>query len=42
MALNFSPEFRLMLTYMYLLKAGHVPGDTWGMADFGPRGIEVH
>ena len=48
MALNHSPEFCLKLTYRYLLKAGHVPGDTWGMADFGPRGIiltnlvEVH
>ena len=25
-ALNHSPEYR----YRYLLKAGHVPGDTWG------------
>ena len=24
---------------LYLLKAGHVPGDTWGRATFGPRGI---
>ena len=31
-ALNRSPE-------LYLLKAGHVPGDTWGLATFGPRGI---
>ena len=47
-ALNRSPEFCLKLTYMYLLKAGHVPGDTWGGANFGPRSIirtnfvEVH
>ena len=38
-ALNRSPEFCLMLTYNYLLKTGHVPGGTWGRADFGPRGI---
>ena len=31
-ALNRSPE-------LYLLKAGHVPGDTVGRATFGPRGI---
>ena len=31
-ALNHSPE-------LYLLKAGHVPGDTWGQATFGTRGI---
>ena len=36
-SLNRSPEFCLTLTYRYLLKA--VPGDTWGRADFGPRGI---
>ena len=36
---NRSPEFCLKLTYKYLLKAGHVPGDTWGGANFGPRGI---
>ena len=29
MALNRSPEFCLMLTYRNLLKAGHVPIDTW-------------
>ena len=40
-ALNRSPA-------LYLLKAGHVPGDTWGRATFDPRGIiwtnlvEVH
>ena len=34
MALNSSPEFGLKLTYWYLLKAGHVPGDTWGGANF--------
>ena len=33
------PEFCLKLTYRYLLKAGHVPVDTWGEANFGPRGI---
>ena len=33
-ALNHSPEFCLKL-----LKAGHVPGDTWGGVNFGPRGI---
>ena len=27
-ALNRSTEFCLKLTYRYLLKAGHVPGDT--------------
>ena len=37
-ALNRSPEF-LKLTYRYLLKAGHVPGDTWGGTDFGIKGI---
>ena len=30
MALNCSPEFFLKLTYRNLLKADHVPGDTWG------------
>ena len=38
MALNSSPEFCLKLTYMYLLKAGHDHDDTWGEANFGPRG----
>ena len=38
-ALNRPPEFCLKLTYRYLLNAGHVPGDTWGRANFGPRGI---
>ena len=38
-ALNRSPEFCLKLTNRYLLKAGHVPGDTWGGANFGTRGI---
>ena len=37
-ALNRSPEFCLKLTYRYLLKAGHVPDDTWGRANFGTRG----
>ena len=39
MALNYSPEFCLKLTYGYLLKAGHVPGDTWGGVNFAPRSI---
>ena len=39
MALNCSPEFCLKLTYRYLLKSGNVPVDTWGDANFGPRGI---
>ena len=38
-ALNRSPEFCLNLTYWYLMKADHVPGDTWGGAIFGPRGM---
>ena len=38
MALNCSSEFCLKLTYSYLLKADHVPGDTWGVI-FGPLGI---
>ena len=37
--LNGSPELCLNLTYRYLLKAGHVPGNTWSGAIFGPRGI---
>ena len=36
-ALNRSSEFCLKLTYGYLLKAGHVPGDTWGWVNFGTR-----
>ena len=39
MALNRSPEFCLKLIYRYLLKAGHVPGSTWGGANFEPIGI---
>ena len=39
MAFNRSPEFCLELTYRYLLKADHVPGDTWGRAIVSPRGI---
>ena len=39
MALNRSADFCLTLTYRYLLKAGHVPGDTWGRDEFDPRGI---
>ena len=38
-ALNRSTVFYLKLSYKYLLKAGHVPGDTSGGAYFGPRGI---
>ena len=38
-ALNRSPELCLKLTYRYLLKADHVPCDTWGGAIFGPSGI---
>ena len=30
MALYCSLEFCLKLTYRYMLKAGHVPVDTWG------------
>ena len=37
--LNHSPKFCLKLTNRYLLKADHVPGDTWGRAIYGPRGI---
>ena len=29
MALNRTPKFSLKLTYRYLLKADHIPGDTW-------------
>ena len=39
MALNRSPEFCLKHSYRYLMKADYVPGDTWGRAIFGPRGI---
>ena len=39
MALNHSLEFCLKLTNRYLLKAGQIPVDTWGKANFGPRGI---
>ena len=38
-ALNRSPDFSLKLTYRYLLKAGHVPGDTWGGINLCTRGI---
>ena len=37
MALNRSPEFCLKLTYRYLLKAEHVPCDTWDGAIFWPQ-----
>ena len=39
MALNHSPEFDLKHTYRYMLKADHVPGDTWCGDIFGPRDI---
>ena len=41
MALNGSPGFCLKLSYRYLLKADHVPGDTWGGAIFGHRGLSL-
>ena len=28
------PEFCSKLTYMYLLKAVHLPGDTWARVNF--------
>ena len=34
--LNRSPEFCLKFTYRNMLKADHVPGDTWGGAIFAP------
>ena len=37
--LNRSPEICLKFAYKYLLKADHVPGDTWVGASFGARGI---
>ena len=36
MTLNRSPEFCLKLMYRYVSKAGYVPGDIWGGANFGP------
>ena len=39
MALNRSPEFCLKLTYRNLLKANHVPGDTWGKPFLVPRAL---
>ena len=41
MTLNRPPEFCLKLTYMYLLKADHVSGNTWGGTIFDPNGILV-
>ena len=35
-ALNRSPELCLNLTYRYLLKADHVPGNTGGVAILAP------
>ena len=34
-ALKCSPKFCLKITHRHLLKAGHVPGDTWGGVNFG-------
>ena len=39
MALNRSPESCLKLTYRHMLKAGYVPVETCGEANFGPKGI---
>ena len=39
MALNRSPEFCLKITYRNLLKADHVPGDTWGKPFLVPRAL---
>ena len=39
-ALNPQLNF-VTLTYRYQLKAGYVPSDTWGRADFGPSGIII-
>ena len=39
MVLKCLAEVCLKLTYRYLFKADHVPGDTWSGAFFGPRGI---
>ena len=39
LALNRSPEFCLKLTYRNLLKADHVPGDTWGKPFLVPRAL---
>ena len=38
-ALDRSPEFRLKLTYKNLLKADHVPGETWGKPFSVPRAL---
>ena len=38
-ALNRSPEFCLKLTYRNLLKADHVPGETWGKPFSVPRAL---
>ena len=42
MALNRSPEFCLKFTNMYLLKADHVPGDTWVGAIFWSQGHNLN
>ena len=41
MALKCSPEFCLKLTYRYLLKADHVPGDP-GAGLFWPLGHNLN
>ena len=38
---KFSPEFCLKLVW-YLFKAGYVPGDTWGGANFGHKGHNLN
>ena len=39
-ALNRSPGLYIYIYICrYLLKAGYVPGDTWGRTTFGPKGI---
>ena len=41
MALKRSPEFCLKLTYRYLYKADHVPGDP-GAGPFWPKGFNLN
>ena len=41
MALKRSPEFCLKLTYRYLKKADHVPGDP-GTGPFWPQGHNLY
>ena len=42
MFLNRSPELCSKLTCRYLLKADHVPGDTWGRAVIGIKGYNLN